>query len=49
VVSVATERYVVEHPELNVLVNAGGSGVGVNQLGEGKIDIGNKTRCIIVR
>ena len=32
--------------DLRILVNAGGSGVGINQLGEGKIDIGMASRDI---
>ncbi len=36
----------MKHPNLNVIVNAGGSGVGINQLGEGKVDIGMASRDI---
>lgn len=46
VVSVAAEHYRVEHPDVNIVVNAGGSGVGVNQLGAGTIDIGMISRHI---
>lgn len=46
VVSVAAEHYRVEHPDVNIIVNAGGSGVGVNQLGAGIIDIGMVSRHI---
>lgn len=44
VISVAAEGFVDENPDLNIIVNAGGSGVGVNQLGQGKIDIGMISR-----
>ncbi len=46
VVSKAAERFGTLHPEVQVFVNAGGSGVGINQLGEGKIDIGMASREI---
>ncbi|MEX0600279.1 MAG: phosphate ABC transporter substrate-binding protein [Rhodothermales bacterium] len=44
VISRAAEQFRVDHPEVNVIVNAGGSGVGINQLGEGKIDVGMSSR-----
>ena len=44
IVSKAAERYVMDHPEVNVIVNAGGSGVGVNQVGAGQVDIGMISR-----
>ncbi len=34
----------MNHPQVNVIVNAGGSGVGINQLGEGKVEIGMASR-----
>ena len=46
VVSQAAEAYRSANPGLNIIVNAGGSGVGINQLGEGKIDIGMASRDI---
>lgn len=46
VVSGAAEQFKRHHPNVNIIVNAGGSGVGINQLGEGKIDIGMASRDI---
>lgn len=46
IISVAAENFRKSNPELNIIVNEGGSGVGVNQLGEGKIDIGMVSREI---
>ncbi|MGV6820994.1 MAG: phosphate ABC transporter substrate-binding protein [Parvularcula sp.] len=46
VVSQAAEEYVDSHPDVRIIVNAGGSGVGVNQLGEGQTDIGMMSRNI---
>ena len=46
VISKAAEKYKTTHPDLNIIVNAGGSGVGINQLGEGKIDMGMASRDI---
>ena len=34
----------MDHRDVNIIVNAGGSGVGINQLGEGKIEIGMASR-----
>ena len=48
VISVAAERYQLANPGLSILVNAGGSGVGVNQLGNGAIDIGMISRNITI-
>ncbi len=45
VVSKAAEVFKARH-HINIIVNAGGSGVGINQLGEGKIDIGMASRHI---
>lgn len=45
VVAIAAERFKALHG-VNVIVNAGGSGVGINQLGEGKIAIGMISRDI---
>lgn len=46
IVSKAAEQFMIKHPDLNIIVNAGGSGVGLNQLGEGKIDVGMASRDI---
>jgi len=45
VVSKAAEKFKLSHG-INIIVNAGGSGVGINQLGEGKINIGMVSRDI---
>ncbi|CAA9890454.1 Phosphate-binding protein [Candidatus Methylobacter favarea] len=45
IVVLAAERFKALHG-VNVIVNAGGSGVGINQLGEGKIAIGMISRNI---
>ncbi|MFQ5685256.1 MAG: phosphate ABC transporter substrate-binding protein [Candidatus Scalindua sp.] len=46
VVSKAAEQFRLRHPNVNVVVNAGGSGVGINLLGEKKIQIGMASRDI---
>lgn len=46
VVSKAAERFKMKHPDVHIIVNAGGSGVGINQLGERKIDIAMVSRDI---
>ncbi len=46
VISKAAEQFKKEHPDVNIIVNEGGSGVGINQLGEGKIEIGMASRDI---
>ncbi len=46
VLSQIAEQFRLTHPELNLIVNGGGSGVGINQLGEGKIQIGMASREI---
>lgn len=46
VVSRAAEQFRLERPDVNIIVNAGGSGVGINQLGQGKIDVGMASREI---
>jgi phosphate transport system substrate-binding protein len=48
IISVAAENFRKSNPELNIIVNEGGSGVGVNQLGEGKIEIGMVSRDITI-
>lgn len=44
--SKAAEQYRMKHPDVSIIVNAGGSGVGINQLGEGKLEIGMASRDI---
>jgi phosphate transport system substrate-binding protein len=46
VVSYAAEKYKLIHPSVNIIVNAGGSGVAINQIGEGKVNIGMASRNI---
>ncbi|NER14766.1 solute-binding protein [Leptobacterium flavescens] len=46
VVSTAAEQYKKAHPDTRIIVNAGGSGVGVNQVGSQKIEIGMISRAI---
>jgi len=46
VISVAAERYMKLHPDSRIIVNAGGSGVGVNQVGSQQIEIGMISRDI---
>ena len=46
VISKAAEYFKMEHPDINIIVNAGGSGVGINQLGGRKIDIAMSSRDI---
>jgi len=46
VASKAAEQFKAKHPNVNIIVNAGGSGVGINQLGEGKVEIGMASREI---
>lgn len=43
-ISIASERFYQAQPKIQVIVNAGGSGVGINQVGLGKIDIGMASR-----
>lgn len=45
IVTVAAENFKNKYG-INVIVNGGGSGVGINQLGEGKVDIGMSSREI---
>jgi phosphate transport system substrate-binding protein len=44
VVSKAAEQFKMKHAGVRIIVNAGGSGVGINQLGEGTIDVGMASR-----
>ncbi len=46
VVSKAAELYRLNHPNVMIIVNAGGSGVGVNQTGEKTVNIGMISRDI---
>lgn len=46
VISKAADNYSQNEKNLKIIVNAGGSGVGINQLGEGKIDLGMSSRDI---
>lgn len=46
VVSVAAEAFMKSNPESKIIVNAGGSGVGVNQVGSQQIEIGMISRDI---
>jgi len=46
VVARAAEQFKMDHPDINIIINAGGSGVGINQLGEGKVNIGMASRDI---
>lgn len=46
VISNAADAYKKTHPDINIIVNAGGSGVGMNQLGEEKTDVGMISRDI---
>lgn len=46
IVSKAAEQFRSGHPDVNIVVNAGGSGVGINLLGERQIRIGMVSRDI---
>ena len=46
IIASAAEDYRVMHPDRLLIVNAGGSGVGISQLGRGQIDIGMMSRNI---
>lgn len=46
VISNAAESYKETNPNIRIIVNAGGSGVGINQVGEKKLDIGMISRGI---
>jgi len=46
IISIAAEEFRKDNPYLNIIVNEGGSGVGVNQLGEGQVEIGMVSRDI---
>jgi len=46
VVSKAAEQFRLRHPDVNIVVNAGGSGVGINLLGGKKIQIAMVSRNV---
>lgn len=46
VVSQAAEQYRLQHSDVPIIVNAGGSGTGIHQLGTGTVDIGMTSRHI---
>ncbi|RMH17519.1 MAG: phosphate ABC transporter substrate-binding protein [Gammaproteobacteria bacterium] len=46
VVDMAAKAWHITHPGLKIILNGGGSGVGINQLGEGHLDIGMASREI---
>lgn len=46
IVSKAAEQFRLTHPDVNIVVNPGGSGVGINLLGGKKIRIGMASRNI---
>ncbi len=48
VISRAAESFRQDNPDIRIIVNAGGSGVGINQVGENKLDIGMTSRAISV-
>ena len=46
VISRAAEDYMLDNKDVRIVVNAGGSGVGIKQVGEGQTDIGMTSRDI---
>jgi phosphate transport system substrate-binding protein len=44
VMKVAAERIMSAHPDIHISIAGGGSGVGIKQVGEGLVDIGNSGR-----
>ncbi|SDI69538.1 phosphate ABC transporter substrate-binding protein [Alteribacillus bidgolensis] len=40
-VAASAEQYMAENPDASIQVQAGGSGTGLSQIGEGSVDIGN--------
>ena len=46
IIANAAEAYQSQMPEVQLVVNSGGSGVGISQLGRGQIDIGMMSRDI---
>lgn len=46
VIAQAAEAFKADHSDFNIIINAGGSGVGINQLGEHKTEIAMASRDI---
>ncbi len=46
IITIAAEAFKAEHPDINILVRGGGSGIGINQVGENKTHIGMTSRTI---
>ena len=46
VISTAAEQFMKTHSDVKIIVNAGGSGVGINQVGAQQIEIGMISRNI---
>ncbi len=46
IVSRAAEKFKIEHPDISVTVNAGGSGVGFSSVADNRVDIGMMSRKI---
>ena len=46
VVSVAAEEYTQANPSIQLIISAGGSGLGINQLAQGRLDIAMTSRAI---
>jgi phosphate transport system substrate-binding protein len=44
VMKAAAERIMSSHPDIHISIAGGGSGVGIKQVGEGLVDIGNSGR-----
>ncbi|NIQ03952.1 MAG: extracellular solute-binding protein [Nitrospinaceae bacterium] len=44
ILSRAAERFQATHPDIKITVNAGGSGVGIQSVGMGRVDIGMASR-----
>jgi phosphate transport system substrate-binding protein len=46
IVSKVADQFRMQHSDVRIIVNAGGSGVGIKQVGEGKIDMGMASRAL---
>ena len=44
VMNVVAKKFRETHPDVNITISGGGSGVGIKQVGEGMVDIGNSGR-----